>query len=86
MVACFSFKRASFLGPGTKLDKRLKNYNEKEGTYDEILTKPINKLDSAALLHDLAYGKHKDVKNRNKANDELKKAVEITKVIKNSES
>jgi hypothetical protein len=80
-----SFKRASFLGPGTKLDKRLKNYNEKDGTYDEILTKPINRLDSAALQHDLAYGKHKDVKNRNKADDDLKKvAAEIFRSPKSS--
>ncbi len=71
-------QRANFLGPFTKLDKRLKNYNEKEGTYDEVLTKPINKLDEAALKHDLAYGKHTDIDNRNIADrDLMDEAIEI---------
>ncbi len=58
-------KRANFIGPGTRLNKRLKNYNEKEGIYDEVITKPINKLDEAALEHDLAYGRWNDLDNRN---------------------
>ncbi len=66
-----NIKRASFLGPGTNLNKRLKNYNEEKGTYDEILTPPINKLDRGALEHDLAYGKYKDIDNRNIADRKL---------------
>jgi predicted nucleic acid-binding Zn-ribbon protein len=50
----------SYCGPGTKLNKRLK-----EGY------KGINDLDKACHKHDLAYDEYKDTENRNTADNEL---------------
>jgi len=50
----------NYAGPGTNLDLRLaKNI------------KPKNKLDEAAMHHDIAYSKSKDLKDRHKADLEL---------------
>lgn len=46
----------NFLGPGTKLQKRLARGDT-----------PINGLDAAAREHDISYSKTKDTKERNKA-------------------
>lgn len=46
----------NYLGPGTKLDKRLARDD-----------KPINKLDEAAKEHDIFYKHHKNVKDRHHA-------------------
>lgn len=50
----------SYCGPGTKLEKRLK-----QGY------KGVNVLDQACLKHDIAYHNNKDVENRNIADNEL---------------
>lgn len=50
----------NFLGPGTKLDKRLARGD-----------KPVNKLDEAALQHDLFYKNHKETKERHIADKVL---------------
>lgn len=56
----------NFLGPGTKLDKRLARGD-----------KGINKLDEAAKEHDIFYKNHKDVESRNEADKVLEeKAIE----------
>ena len=54
----------NFTGPGTKLYKKL-NW---EGTPKEW-SKPINRVDNAAYLHDLCYSKHDDTKTRNEVCD-----------------
>lgn len=46
----------NFLGPGTKLEKRLRNG-----------TRPTNKLDELAMNHDIAYSKSKNLKDRHEA-------------------
>lgn len=50
----------NYLGPGTKLEERLARGD-----------KPINKLDEAAMEHDIFYNKHKGVKERHKADEVL---------------
>ena len=50
----------NYLGPGTKLDERLKRGD-----------KPINKLDEAAKEHDIFYKNNKDTNSRNKADEVL---------------
>uniref|UniRef100_A0A8D8QZL9 Capsid protein VP1 n=1 Tax=Cacopsylla melanoneura TaxID=428564 RepID=A0A8D8QZL9_9HEMI len=57
----------NYLGPGTKLDEKIKNN-----------VKPINRLDEAAKEHDIFYDKHKDTKERHIADKKLQeKAWEI---------
>jgi hypothetical protein len=51
-----------FTGPGTRLDLRL-NPNETPKDW----SKPINRVDSAAYVHDLAYNQHTDTASRNVA-------------------
>lgn len=53
----------NFCGPGTRLQKRLRRGD-----------KPINKLDGACLIHDLAYASHGDLENRRQADLELSNA------------
>lgn len=56
----------NFLGPGTRLDKRLARKD-----------KPKNKLDEAAMEHDIFYRDHKRTKERHQADKILaKKAME----------
>lgn len=52
----------NYLGPGTKLDERLAKGD-----------KPINKLDEAAMHHDIYYKHHKKTKDRHKADKVLQK-------------
>jgi len=49
-----------FTGPGTRLDLRVLP----DGT-PHPWSKPINRVDSAAHRHDLAYARHSDTANRN---------------------
>src|SRR5258707_4907989 len=51
-----------YCGPGTRLDLKL---NE-DGT-PKPGCEPVDRVDEAALHHDLAYSRHADLKNRNKA-------------------
>ena len=56
----------NFTGPGTKLDERL----NPDGTPKQW-SKPVNRVDSAAYRHDLAYARHTDVAGRNAADREM---------------
>ena len=54
-------KRYSFVGPGTKLNKRL---DENKNPLPH--SKPVNKLDEIAMNHDICYEKYPNTKERNK--------------------
>ena len=56
----------NFIGPGTKLYKRL----NPDGTTKEWSI-PINRVDNAAYHHDLCYSKHDDTKPRNEVCDKI---------------
>ena len=55
-----------YCGPGTRLDQRV----DKDGK-PLPGNEPVDRVDEAALKHDLAYSKHDDLKNRNKADKEM---------------
>ena len=57
-------KRYSFVGPGTKLNKRL---DENKNPLPH--SKPVNKLDEIAMNHDICYEKYPKTKERNKICD-----------------
>ena len=57
-------KRYHFLGPGTKLNKRLDS-NKNPLPH----SKPVNKLDEIAMNHDICYEKYPKTKERNKICD-----------------
>ena len=57
-------KRYQFLGPGTKLNKRLD-----ENKNPLLHSKPVNKLDEIAMNHDICYEKYPKTKERNKICD-----------------
>ena len=57
-------KRYHFLGPGTKLNKRL---HENKNPLPH--SKPVNKLDEIAMNHDICYEKYPKTKERNKICD-----------------
>jgi len=61
----------NFTGPGTKLDKRLKN----DGTPKSWL-RPINSVDSAAHRHDLAYARYADTAERIVADNKMIKELD----------
>ena len=50
----------NFTGPGTRLDIRL-------NSDDTPITKPINRVDAAALKHDILYRDHSDIQSRHAA-------------------
>ena len=54
----------SFTGPGTRLDKRL-SYN------DTVITNPINRVDAAALKHDIFYRDHSNTQDRHIADQQM---------------
>ena len=54
----------NFIGPGTKLYKRL----NPDGT-PKVWSIPINRVDNAAYHQDLYYSKHDDTKTRNEVCD-----------------
>ena len=54
----------NFAGPGTKLNKRLNS--DLTPKPDSL---PINRVDEAAMNHDICYLKNKDTKTRNKLCD-----------------
>jgi hypothetical protein len=55
-------KGHSFTGPGTRLDQRL----NPDGTPKDW-SKPINRVDNAAYIHDLVYDRYSDTASRNVA-------------------
>jgi len=54
------FFQHNFIGPGTHLNQRLN-----PDLMPMEWSKPINRVDTAAYQHDLAYAKHRDTANRN---------------------
>jgi len=56
----------SFTGPGTRLDLRL----NPDGA-PKTFSKPVDRVDSAALRHDLAYAQYPDTASRNVADREM---------------
>ena len=55
-----------YCGPGTKLDEKLNpDDTPKPGC------EPVDRVDEAALRHDVAYRNHSDFRNRNKADKEM---------------
>ena len=54
----------NFTGPGTKLSKRLN-----PDLTPKKWSKPINRVDEAAMNHDICYLKNKDTETRNKVCD-----------------
>jgi len=61
----------NFTGPGTKLDKRLNS----DGT-PKAWSKPVNRVDSAAYRHDLAYARYKDTAKRITADRNMMKELD----------
>ena len=55
-----------YCGPGTRLDLRL----DEDGT-PMPGCEPVDRVDKAALKHDIAYSKHDDLRHRNKADKEM---------------
>ena len=64
-------KKSSFIGPGTKLNKRL---GPNDVPYD--WSKPINDLDQGAYHHDICYRDHKDNATRNACDQTLFKVAQ----------
>jgi len=64
------FRKDSFCGPGTQLNKRIEGLKE-NGSYTRVLTPPNNKLDSYCMKHDIAYHVHKDKEGRHRADEKL---------------
>ena len=60
-------QKSSFIGPGTKLNKRL-GPNDVPYSWSE----PINDLDKGAYHHDICYRDHKDPATRNACDKTLK--------------
>jgi hypothetical protein len=57
-----------YCGPGTRLDLRLDiDGNPLPGN------DPIDRVDKAAMKHDIAYSKHDDLRHRNQADKEMLK-------------
>jgi len=54
----------NFIGPGTKLNKRLNS-----DLTPKAWSKPVNRVDQAAYHHDTCYVKNKDTKTRNEVCD-----------------
>jgi hypothetical protein len=55
-----------YCGPGTRLDLRV-DADGKPFPGNE----PVDRVDEAALKHDLAYGKYSDLRNRHRADKEM---------------
>ena len=64
----------NFAGPGTNLVKRLN-----PDLTPKAFSKPINRVDEAAMNHDICYLKNKDTKTRNNICD--KKMLEDLKIL-----
>lgn len=64
----------NFAGPGTNLDERL----NQSGSYKEW-SKPVDRVDNAAYIHDLAYNEFSDTPTRNLADKMLIEQVDAIK-------
>lgn len=61
----------NFLGPGTKLNKRLN-----EDLTPKSWSQPVDRDDEAAYRHDICYLKNKDAKSRNECDKAMLKDLE----------
>ena len=60
----------NFTGPGTNLKKRLKDpYGNPPDFTPQPWSKPINRVDEAAMNHDICYLQNEDRKTRNEVCD-----------------
>src|SRR5271156_5701701 len=55
-----------YCGPGTRLDLRLDEYGKPRPGNE-----PVDRVDEAALKHDLAYSRHDDLGHRHLADNEM---------------
>jgi Phospholipase A2-like domain len=55
-----------YCGPGTRLDLRVDENGEPFPGNE-----PVDRVDEAALKHDLAYNKYEDLRNRHKADKQM---------------
>ena len=70
----------NFTGPGTNLKKRLKNpYGIPPNFNPQEWSKPINRVDEAAMNHDICYLQNEDRKTRNEVCD--KRMLQDLKII-----
>ena len=60
----FHWPRENYLGPGTRLQQRLKRGD-----------RSINRLDELAKIHDIDYSKAKSLKDKWKADDKMIRAI-----------
>ena len=60
----FHWPRANYLGPGIRLQRRLKRGD-----------RGINRLDKLAKIHDIDYSKAKSLKDKWKADDKMIRAI-----------
>jgi hypothetical protein len=61
----------NYLGPGTNLSKKLNSDNSvKESKYE-----PVDRIDHAAMLHDIRYTARSDFRGRHEADKEMLKSV-----------
>ena len=57
-----------YCGPGTRLDLKLNEDGTPKPGFE-----PVDRVDEAALKHDLAYSRHSDLKHRNQADKDMLK-------------
>ena len=55
-----------YCGPGTRLDLKLNDDGTPKPGYE-----PVDRVDQAAMKHDIAYGRHDDLRHRNEADKEM---------------
>ena len=55
-----------YCGPGTRLDEKLTKDGQPKPGFE-----PVDRVDEAALKHDLAYSRHSDLRHRNMADKEM---------------
>ena len=56
----------NYCGPGTRLNEKLNDDDTPKPGYE-----PCDRVDRAALRHDLAYRDHADLRNRNRADKQM---------------
>ena len=57
----------NYCGPGTNLKKKLNS----DFTVKEDRFKPVDRVDKAAMCHDIKYNKYNDLRNRHRADKEM---------------
>ena len=69
--ACLPFEKhlpgMNYCGPGTKLLKKL----DDDGKTPKKGFEPVDRVDEAALKHDIRYSQHDDLRHRNQADKDM---------------